>query len=48
MWKEVDLDTEGNDIHREQEAAGLFPPSKAKVDSNNYDEFQGIQCQIID
>ena len=36
--KKSDLDTEGNDKHKVQETAGLFPPSKPKVDSNNYDE----------
>ena len=36
--KKSDLDTEGNDKHRVEEAAGLFPPSKSKVDSNNYDK----------
>ena len=36
--KKSDLDTEGNDKHKVEETAGLFPPSKPKVDSNNYDE----------
>ena len=36
--KKLDLDTEGNDKHKLQETAGLFPPTKPKVDSNNYDE----------
>ena len=36
--KKSDLDTEGNDKHKVQETAGLFPPSKPKVDSNNYDK----------
>ena len=36
--KKSDLDSEGNDKHREQEIAGLFSPSKPKVDSNNYDK----------
>ena len=36
--KKLDLDTEGNDKHKVQETAGLFPPSKPKVDGNNYDE----------
>ena len=36
--KKSDLDTEGNDKHKVQETAGLFLPSKLKVDSNNYDE----------
>ena len=29
---------EGNDKHKVEETAGLFLPSKPKVDSNNYDE----------
>ena len=36
--KKPHLDTEGNDKHKVQETAGLFPPSKPKVDSNNYDK----------
>ena len=36
--KKSDLDTEDNDKHKVQETAGLFPPSKPKVDSNNYDK----------
>ena len=36
--KKSDLDTEGNDKHKVEETVGLFPPSKPKVDSNNYDE----------
>ena len=35
--KKLDSDTEGNDKHKVEETAGLFPPSKPKVDSNNYD-----------
>ena len=35
--KKLDLDTEGNDKHKVQDTAGLFPPSKPQVDSNNYD-----------
>ena len=35
--KNSDSDTEGNDKHKVEETAGLFPPSKPKVD-NNYDE----------
>ena len=31
-------DMEGNDKHKVEETAGLFPPSKPKVDNNNYDE----------
>ena len=31
--KKSDLDTKGNDKHKVQETAGLFPPSKPKVDS---------------
>ena len=34
--KKSDLDTEGNDKHKVEETAGLFLPSKPKVDSNNY------------
>ena len=30
--KKLDLDTEGNDKHKVPETAGLFPPSKPKVD----------------
>ena len=36
--KKSDSDTEGNDKHKVEETAGLFLPSKPKVDSNNYDE----------
>ena len=36
--KKLDSDTEGNDKHKVEETAGLFPPSKPKVDNNNYDE----------
>ena len=36
--KKLDLDTEGSDKHKVEETADLFPPSKPKVDSNNYDE----------
>ena len=36
--KKLDSDTEGNDKQKVEETAGLFPPSKPKVDSNNYDE----------
>ena len=36
--KKSDLDTEGNDKHKVEETAGLFLPSKPKVDSNNYDK----------
>ena len=33
-----DSDMEGNDKHKVEETAGLFPPSKPKVENNNYDE----------
>ena len=36
--KKSDADTEGNDKHKVEETAGLFPPSKPKGDNNNYDE----------
>ena len=36
--KKLDSDTEGNDKHKVEETASLFPPSKPKVDNNNYDE----------
>ena len=36
--KKLDSDTEGNDKHKVEENAGLFPPSKPKVDNNKYDE----------
>ena len=36
--KKSDSDTEGNDKHKVEETAGLFPPSKPKVDNNNYDK----------
>ena len=36
--KKSDSDTEGNDKHKVEETADLFPPSKLKVDNNNYDE----------
>ena len=36
--KKLDLDMEGSDKHKVEETAGLFPPSKPKVDSNTYDE----------
>ena len=36
--KKSDSDTEGNDKHKVEETAGLFPPSKPTVDNNNYDE----------
>ena len=38
MEKKLDSDTEGNDKHKVEETAGLFLPSKPKVDNNNYDE----------
>ena len=31
-------DMEGNDKHKVEETAGLFPPSKPKADNNKYDE----------
>ena len=31
-------DMEGNDMHKVEETAGLFPPSKSKVNNNKYDE----------
>ena len=36
--KKSDSDTEGKDKHKVEETAGLFLPSKPKVDNNNYDE----------
>ena len=36
--KKLDSDMEGNDKHKVEETAGLFLPSKPKVDNNNYDE----------
>ena len=36
--KQSDSDTEGNDKHKVEETAGLFLPSKPKVDNNNFDE----------
>ena len=36
--KKSDSTMEGNDKHKVEETAGLFPPSKPKVDSNNYDK----------
>ena len=36
--KKSDSDMEGNDKHKVEETAGLFPPSKPKVDNNNYDQ----------
>ena len=36
--KKLDSDMEGNDKHKVEETAGLFPPSKPKVDNNNYEE----------
>ena len=36
--KKLDSDTEGNDKQKVEETAGLFPPSKPKIDNNNYDE----------
>ena len=32
------LETEDNDKHKVEETAGLFPPSKPKVNNNKYDE----------
>ena len=36
--KKLDSDMEGHDKCKVEETAGLFPPSKPKVDNNNYDE----------
>ena len=36
--KKSNSDMEGNDKHKIEETAGLFPPSKPKVDNNKYDE----------
>ena len=36
--KKSDSDTEGNNKHKVEETAGLFLPSKTKIDNNNYDE----------
>ena len=36
--KKSDSDMEGNDKQKVEETAGLFLPSKPKVDKNNYDE----------
>ena len=36
--KKLDSDTGGHDKPKVEETAGLFPPSKPKVDDNNYDE----------
>ena len=36
--KKSDSDMKGNDKHRVEETAGLFPPSKPKADNNKYDE----------
>ena len=36
--KKSNSDTEGNDKHKVEETAGLFPPSKPKADNNKYDE----------
>ena len=36
--KKLNSDMEGNDKHKVEETAGLFPPSKPKVDNNKYDE----------
>ena len=36
--KKSDSDTEGNDKHKVEETAGLFPPSKPKADNNKYDK----------
>ena len=36
--KKSDSDTEGNDKHKVEETAGLFPPCKPKVDNNNYNK----------
>ena len=36
--KKSDSDMEGKDKHKVEETTGLFPPSKPKVDNNNYDK----------
>ena len=36
--KKSDSDIEGNDKYKVEETVGLFPPSKPKVDNNNYDK----------
>ena len=36
--KKSSLEMEGNDKHKVEETAGLFPPSKPKVNNNKYDE----------
>ena len=36
--KKSNSDTEGNDKHKVEETAGLFQPSKPKIDNNKYDE----------
>ena len=36
--KKLDSDMEGNDKHKVEENAGLFLPSKPKVDNNKYEE----------
>ena len=40
--KKLDSDMEGNDKHKVEETASLFPPNKPKADNNKYDEFQRI------
>ena len=34
----MNLEIEGNDKHKVEETAGLFPPSKPKANNNKYDE----------
>ena len=36
--KKLSLESEDNDKHKVEEAAGLFPPSKPKANNNKYDE----------
>ena len=36
--KKLSLEMEDNDKHKVEETAGLFPPSKPKVNNNKYDE----------
>ena len=36
--KKLSLETEDNDKHKVEETAGLFPPTKPKVNNNKYDE----------
>ena len=40
--KKSNSEMEGNDKHKVEETAGLFLPSKPKVNNNKYDESSGI------